>query len=1025
MSKKNTAPEKPEMTAEEKAFEEQQTVRRMKLKVFKKRFKWYHILMAVLLLAVIMLFVIWRLSPKKKLEVAVLDKTVLSYADDENIVKENVYRKHQGFHWILNQQRYVKSDGSKYDYTRDYFGPMLDEEGAYDHSVELRDSGTRPDMLYLADAYGMGNDTYGYFNGSSPLNSGISDDDMSFISFAYENGAPILAEATIFSSPLSDSVRSQLTTVLGVTPTKWIGRYLVDLQDFTDVPDWAPPMYEQQEGVEWRFTGPGILLVSEDGKLIVLEQNTDFNTKNLLQIYINEEYKDEFGECGRCNFYNWFELVEPNYGVESIATYEFDLNATGMEKIKEISNTPRFCAVTRRHEDGYAPVYYFAGDFNDYVNGRRYGDFCFANQFFRFLSYDRQGDISNFFWRFYNPMIRRILHDTKTVRYMEEKEKHAEISRVSGGSFQVYEDGRWRDLSLKAMALNAQEPGKEQYSRDFTFYDKLVTDASELGVNCLEAKTLLPPEFYAAVSRHNKTNEDKIYILQRIAAPEGLRPSDYLTKAGLDEWEKTITAAVRALHGDASAEGELLGKATYFIDISDAVLGVTVDPELDAAAVSELSGISGYSYSGAYVRESEGVNAFAARLYDMAQTVSAENYGYYTPVAVCGELNMLKGMSFVKERSAYFINDIAADDCAEYYFNDIALDCGRINDRRGDKDTTYTLYNETLAELNKLAQPALATGATVSNVNAVFSQDAVTEDEQGEAIRDILSAARDSGLLGATVYDLNDSWSETADNMRLYTTGADGWLWRNTCDKGQTTGMIALDSVMPKEPGLVLSDDDLVQAISMYSDAAYMYITLQLLEEPDYKENAMFVGLDTFQRNDGEYYYAKDFTPNSLSGMEYTLRFEGKQNAALYVIRSYNRAAGSAVTKESYTGDYDKVADLTYGGFSSGDTQFYQTGPTIYIRLPWNWLNAADPSKKLVINDGELKGEHAKTVTTNGALVSVMIGERREGDLIYAFPEDKHDPGYKVFQWKKWEKTEYAMRRRSGFDILKAFFAQF
>ena len=86
---------------------------------------------------------------------------------------------------------------------------------------------------------------------------------MSYLNFAYESGATIIAETALFSSPLSDSVRGQLINLLGVTPTKWIGRYIVDLEDFTDVPDWAPPMYEQQEGVEWRFTGPGILLVSD------------------------------------------------------------------------------------------------------------------------------------------------------------------------------------------------------------------------------------------------------------------------------------------------------------------------------------------------------------------------------------------------------------------------------------------------------------------------------------------------------------------------------------------------------------------------------------------------------------------------------------------------------------------------------------------------------------------------------------------------------------------------------------------
>lgn len=1024
MSEEKAKKSESTKTADEKAFKDHQEKRFAKITEFRKRLKWYHIVAAAIVLAIILLFVIWHLIPKKVMSIAVLDKTVLSYADDENIVKDTVYRKHQGFFWILNQQRYVKPDGSRYDYTRDYFGPMLDEEGDYDHSVEFSDADSKPDMVYLADAYGLGNDTYGHYNGSTPLGGGISDDDMSYISFAYESGAPIVAEATLFSSPLSDSVRSQLTSLLGVNPTKWIGRYLVDLQDFTDVPDWAVPMYEQQEGVEWRFTGPGILLVSSDGEIIILEQNTDFSSQNLMQIYINEEYKKEFGSCGRCNFYNWFELVEPGYGVDNIATFEFDLNATGMEKIREISKVPRFCAIARKQVDGYAPVYFFAGDFNDYVSGKRYGDFLFANQFFRFMSYDRQGDISNFFWRFYDPLICRILHDTRTTKYIEDPEDHAEVSRVNGGSFQVLEEGKWHDLNMKATAINACKPGEDKYSRDFTFYDELVGEASELGVNCLEAKSLLPPEFYAAVSRHNKTSDNKIYILQRITPPDDLEPKDYLTEAGIVEWEKTITAAVKALHGNSSAEGGKLGRSTYFIDISNAVLGISVDPGLDSDMLKELGGIADYSYSGRFVRESRGVNGFAARLYDIAQTVSYDNYGYYTPIAVCGKLDMLKGMSFVRDKSAYFINDIAAAECSEYYYNDIALDCELLNGLAQKDDTLYANYNKALAELNQLASPVLASGICFSNVNAVYSQKAVTEQEQGAAIVDALTAAKDSTLLGATVYDLDDCWGDSDENMSFFTAGSNGYLWHNTCDRTQMTGLIALDSTEPDEPGLVLSDDDLVQAVSMNSDEGYMYITLQLFEEIDYKTNAMFVGIDTYQRNDGEYYYAKDFTPNSLSGMEYTLRFDGKQKAALYVTPYYNRTTGSAYTKESYTGNYDKVADLTYGGFTSGDNQFYQTGSTVYIRLPWTWLNVADPSKKLVINDTSFGGDRAKTVTTNGALISVMIGERKEGDLIYAFPEDKHDPGYKVFQWKKWETATFVNRRKESFDILKKYFSQ-
>lgn len=1023
-NKPDNIEEKPK-TAEEVNFEEQQDIRQSKVKKFRKRLKWYHILAAVIVLAIAMLFIIWHLKPKRVLNIAILDKTVLSYSEDDDIIKDNVYRKHRGFYWIVNQQRYVKSDGSTYDYKTDYFGPMLDEEGAYDHSVEFADADSSPDLLYLADSYGLGNDTFGYYNGGKPLNGGINDDDMSYINFAYESGATIIAETALFSSPLSDSVRDQLIELLGVTPTGWIGRYIVDLEDFTDVPDWAPPMYEQQEGVEWRFTGPGILLISDDGKIIVLEQNTDFITKDLLKIYINDDYKSEFGGCGDCNFYNWFELVEPNYGVENIATFEFDLNATGMEKIKEISNTPRFCAVARHKEEGYAPVYFFSGDFNDYVNGGRYGDFAFANEFFKFLSFDRQGDISNFFWRFYNPMIRHILDATESTVYTEKAESHEEVSRVNNNTFQIYDDDSWKKLNVKAVSINADEPGKEKYSRDFTYYKDLISNASDLGVNCIEAKGLLPPEFYAAVSRHNKDEDNqKIYIIQRVKKPDELKPEDYLTEDGLEAWKNSLQTTVDALHGDTSATSEKTGRVRYFVDVSDSVLCLVVDPELTSENLGKIKGLSEYAYSGDYVEDSKGVNGFAAFLYDAAQSASYEDYDYYTPISVSADIEMLKGASFVKDKNAYKLGGYASSDCSQYVFSSVLLDPELIDAGAKATDTAYSKYASVMGEIAAADPDTLVSGVSSSDVNAVFGQSAVTENEQGTVITEALRAAKDSKLLGAVVYDLNDSWSAIGKDMEKFTASpSTSYLWHNTCDSAQTTGLLALDSVMPEIPGLVLSDDDLVQAVSMYSDEAYMYLTLQLFQELDYKENAMFVGIDTYQRNDGEYFYAKDFTPNSLSGMEYTIRFDGKQNAALYVAKNYNRTRGSAVTKESYTGDYDKVADLTYGGFTSGDTQFYQTGSTVNIRIPWHWLNVADPSKKLVVSDPSFDKPQAKTVSTNGALVSVMIGLRKGGDLLYTLPVDKHDPGYKVFEWSKWEKAEYSIRQKESFGILKQYYS--
>ena len=81
-----------------------------------------------------------------------------------------------------------------------------------------------------------------------------------------------------------------------------------------------------------------------------------------------------------------------------------------------------------------------------------------------------------------------------------------------------------------------------------------------------------------------------------------------------------------------------------------------------------------------------------------------------------------------------------------------------------------------------------------------------------------------------------------------------------------------------------------------------------------------------------------------------------------------------------------------------------------------------DPSKRLVISDKDGGGDQIKTVSTNGVLISVMIGENTEKDLMYAFPVDKRSPGYKVFKWETWEEASYTFRTKTSYDIVKSFY---
>lgn len=70
------------------------------------------IVMAGLVAVITSPFWLWQLKPSTALDVLIVDKTVPT----------NTYREHQGLMWVLNQQKYVQSNESKYVPMKDYVG---------------------------------------------------------------------------------------------------------------------------------------------------------------------------------------------------------------------------------------------------------------------------------------------------------------------------------------------------------------------------------------------------------------------------------------------------------------------------------------------------------------------------------------------------------------------------------------------------------------------------------------------------------------------------------------------------------------------------------------------------------------------------------------------------------------------------------------------------------------------------------------------------------------------------------------
>lgn len=1016
----------------------------------KRSLRLFLLIVIVLLVFISSLFVFWFLKPSKKMYISVLDKTVPATAADSHSYLDNVdnvYRKHIGLNWILNYMKIKNPDTKKkYDYTKDYYGYMLNDnyEVQQDEKV-LDDINEIPDILYLADAYGT----------EITEDKGITGEDMNAIALCRSLGSVVIGEQDILGVDNTEkSISLQLQKMFGITETGWVGRYIYDLADMDDVPYWAPDMYKQKYGVEWRCSGSGILLVSNDGDIIVLEGKTDFEDDNLLKIKTAKDYKSEFGKKS-LNYYAWFELIEANPGTETLAQYEFNLNSTGMEEFAPVSDSNTFAAVVR-NPSGAAPTYYFAGDFNDYVDDMKMSCFLGADTFYRSLSFENNGDITNFYWQFYEPMVKKIVKNAYKNRVVEHntgdeagQQSDAEHIRLNNDKLEVQTDGQWKTLSVKGFNLNAEAPGSNRldYSTDFSFYEQLFAQLDEIGANAVRAYDLYPPEFYRALYEHNKENKDKIiYLYQGITAPDGIDKGKITDSSSIEQLHKNIEYTVDAIHGKGEIP-EFLGRNSgkYRHNVSNYLAAYFVDLNMTDAQLKNAVQNLKYNYNGKYLSANKNsVEALLADLCDYLLKYQQEKYSALAIVAAKGSTAMLGGAMWQEDNSVTFnVSDIAVKDEAKAYFaaaytakySDTAYQSNKKKFGTTDLKKCYELYLKEIKDNSKLPVFIDSFGASTS-VNVFETETDIyglTEEKQAQYILDMYKSINSGGFVGGLVADLNDSWAAIGQNGRKYTVPlTSSGLWHDVTDISQTTGILSVESIQPEEAGLLLQENkQRMNEMQISCNETYLYLTIGLDTEVNYDSEQLYIGFDTYQRNDGEYYYDKNFFGNALSGMEFIIKFESKNSAALYCASSYNRNKGATSSKESYSASYDFVSVLSYGSFSSQNTQFFTTGNSVRVRLPWAMLNFTDPARSIVINDPASTPSGAdnqyKTTMTDGIICSVFIGDKKSKDTMYVFPVSKQSAGYKAFKWSEWEQAniKYALDQKASFDTLKKYFTTY
>lgn len=372
------------------------------------------LLLFALLLLPLWMFLAWRFTDKRKLVIAIVDKTVLTKAG----------REHVSLNWILTQQKFTKNSKDFYKSERDYFGFFPGKDQNYTvkglerfTKNQLEQLSQDADIAYITDTYGIySNEWYkrgDVKNPSGIVYGGMSKQDVGFLKRMSAKHKLIITEFNCLGSPTDSSIRKNFEGQFGIRWSGWIGRYFdsFDTLSNQELPKWLIDNYRKQNNGKWPFAKSGIAFIHADDRIVILENETHLNNE-LPYIFSTNEGMEHYGLPKKIKYAFWFDILTPDTSFNHvIARFKIDANEKGLEEMKKNNIPQNFPAVTVHINTDYR-FFYFSGDFCDnpielttsYFKGIR-----FLN-WFMYNKRDPQ-ERKSFFWTFYRPLVTTILND--------------------------------------------------------------------------------------------------------------------------------------------------------------------------------------------------------------------------------------------------------------------------------------------------------------------------------------------------------------------------------------------------------------------------------------------------------------------------------------------------------------------------------------------------------------------------------------------------------------------------------------
>ncbi|NWF75584.1 MAG: tetratricopeptide repeat protein [Nitrospirae bacterium] len=434
------------------------------------------------------------------------------------------------------------------------------------------------------------------------------------------------------------------------------------------------------------------------------------------------------------------------------------------------------------------------------------------------------------------------------IEVLSLNERSNEINKGSkffakGNYFWVRDDtGKIAPLFIKGVNIGTALPGKfpSEFPEDENLYHEWFNLIGEMNANVIRIYTILPPQFYIALKKYNKSRKDRerLYLIQGIWAelPEKFNFDD---TNYLKEINQELQNAVNVIHGNVSIPhryGHAFG--TYFADVSEYVLGFIFGREWEPYAVAEYNNhAQAKNYSGKFLSINNGnpMEVWLTKMLDYLIAFETDSYQTQRPVAFMNwptldplhhiteatymeEVQLRKKLGEIIEekdhmRIAYDddANDLdetkiiahmnfGAGIFASYHVYPYYPDFLRYEKKYGgasiSKGSNY--YHNYLVDLKNYYKniPLLISefGIPTSRGIARFHPEGLNhgghnEDEQADIIDKMIFSIRESQCAGGIIFSWIDEWVKT--NWMVKGTEERDQFWFNAQDPEESYGLIA------------------------------------------------------------------------------------------------------------------------------------------------------------------------------------------------------------------------------------------